>query len=71
MEKKDTIFALSTPYGRSAVAMIRLSGPNSLNIAKTITIKKSRETKENQGQPWKTVRVPGEIGDPLRRPWIS
>ena len=41
MEKKDTIFALSTPYGRSAVAMIRLSGPNSLNIAKTIT-KKNR-----------------------------
>ena len=36
-----TIFALSTPYGRSAVAMIRLSGPNSLNIAKTIT-KKNR-----------------------------
>ncbi len=41
MKKNDTIFALSTPYGRSAVAVIRLSGPNSLNIAKTITKKNS------------------------------
>ena len=24
--KKETIFALSTPYGRSAIAVIRLSG---------------------------------------------
>ena len=41
MKKNDTIFALSTPYGRSAVAVIRLSGQNSLNIAKTITKKNS------------------------------
>ena len=40
MEKKETIFALSTPYGRSAIAVIRLSGPNSLNVAKKITKKK-------------------------------
>ena len=40
MKKNDTIFALSTPYGRSAIAVIRLSGPNSLNVAKTITKKK-------------------------------
>ena len=41
MGKNDTIFALSTPYGRSAIAVIRLSGPNSMNIAKTLT-KKNR-----------------------------
>ena len=41
MKKNDTIFALSTPYGRSAVSVIRLSGQNSLNIAKTITKKNS------------------------------
>ena len=41
MEKRETIFALSTPYGRSAIAVIRLSGPNSLNIAKKLT-KKSK-----------------------------
>ncbi len=41
MEKKETIFALSTPYGRSAIAVIRLSGPNSLNIAEKLTKKKN------------------------------
>ena len=40
MEKKETIFALSTPYGRSAIAVIRLSGSNSLDIAKNLTKKK-------------------------------
>ncbi len=40
MEKKETIFALSTPYGRSAIAVIRLSGSNSLNVAKKLTKKK-------------------------------
>ena len=41
MEKKETIFALSTPYGRSAIAVIRLSGSNSLNVAKKLTKKKN------------------------------
>ena len=41
MGKNDTIFALSTPYGRSAIAVIRLSGPNSLNVAKKLTKKKN------------------------------
>ena len=41
MEKKETIFALSTPYGRSAIAVIRISGPNSFNVAKKLT-KKSK-----------------------------
>jgi len=39
MKKKETIFALSTPYGRSAIAVIRLSGPSSLNVAKKLTKK--------------------------------
>tara|TARA_B100000035_G_C20988210_1_gene548881 strand:+ start:58 stop:1446 length:1389 start_codon:yes stop_codon:yes gene_type:complete len=39
MEKKETIFALSTPYGCSAISVIRLSGPNSLNIARKLTKK--------------------------------
>ena len=39
MEKKETIFALSTPYGRSAVAVIRLSGASSLSVAKKLTKK--------------------------------
>ena len=32
--KEDTIFALSTPYGQSAIAVIRISGSMSRNIAK-------------------------------------
>ena len=40
MVKKETIFALSTPYGRSAIAVIRLSGTNSLNVAKKLTKKR-------------------------------
>ena len=40
MEKKETIFALSTPYGRSAISVIRLSGPNSLSVAKKLTKRK-------------------------------
>ncbi len=41
MKKKETIFALSTPYGRSAIAVIRLSGSDSLNVAKKLTKKKN------------------------------
>ena len=40
MKKKETIFALSTPYGRSAISVIRLSGPNSLSVAEKLTKKK-------------------------------
>ena len=32
----DTIVALSTPWGRSGVGMVRLSGPGALSIAKTV-----------------------------------
>ena len=57
MEKKDTIFALSTPYGRSAVAVIRLSGPNSLNIAKTITKKKRFPHRKANFVTFLTIKV--------------
>ena len=33
----DTIVALSTPYGKSAIAVIRISGKNALNIAYDIS----------------------------------
>ena len=35
---KDTIYALSTPTGRSAIALIRISGDQSLNILKKISL---------------------------------
>ena len=34
---KDTIYALSTPTGKSAIAVIRISGDKSLNILKKIS----------------------------------
>jgi tRNA U34 5-carboxymethylaminomethyl modifying GTPase MnmE/TrmE len=34
---KDTIYALSTPTGKSALAVIRISGDQSLNILKKIS----------------------------------
>ena len=33
----DTIYALSTPRGKSAIAVLRISGNNSLNILKKIS----------------------------------
>ncbi len=39
-KSKDTIFALSTPYGQSAIAVTRVSGDGALKIAKKITGKK-------------------------------
>ena len=34
---KDTIYALSTPTGKSAIAVFRISGDQSLNILKKIS----------------------------------
>ena len=39
---KDTIAALSTPYSKSALAIIRMSGSKALEIASPITVIKSR-----------------------------
>jgi len=35
-EKTDTICAISTPHGRGAIAMIRLSGPDAISIVEDI-----------------------------------
>lgn len=36
---QDTIFALSTPYGKSGIAIIRISGPNALKTLQKFTKK--------------------------------
>ena len=36
-KNKDTIFALSTPFGKSALAVIRVSGLNSYKIVKKMS----------------------------------
>jgi len=45
MKNKDTIFALSTPPGKSAIAVIRISGPKSIYILKKITKLKNYKKK--------------------------
>jgi tRNA modification GTPase len=36
--KEDTVYALSTAYGKAGVAIIRISGPKALNVAKEVCI---------------------------------
>tara|TARA_Y100000590_G_scaffold447729_1_gene583403 strand:- start:3907 stop:5205 length:1299 start_codon:yes stop_codon:yes gene_type:complete len=44
MVKKDNIFALATPNGKSAIALFRISGPRSHNIIKSISSNKKIKT---------------------------
>ena len=42
----ETIFALSTPYGISAIAVIRVSGPSSFKVGKIFTKKRHLEARK-------------------------
>ena len=57
MEKKDTIFALSTPYGRSAVAVIRLSGPKFIEYCKNNNKKKRFSNRKANFVTFLTIKV--------------
>ena len=39
--QQDTVFALSTPYGKSGIAIIRVSGPRALECIKNFSVKKT------------------------------
>ena len=41
MPQRDTIFALSTCYGKSGIAIIKISGPNALKILQDLNFKKN------------------------------
>ena len=45
---KDTIFALSTVPGLSAISVFRISGPNSFSILKMTLLKMIAFSQENQ-----------------------
>ena len=47
MLKQDTIYALATPNGRSAVAVFRISGKNCIKIIKKITLLKKIEANKS------------------------
>jgi len=40
MKRADTIYGLSTPFGKSGIAIIKLSGPNSLKIIRDLKFDK-------------------------------
>ncbi|MBN9542488.1 MAG: tRNA uridine-5-carboxymethylaminomethyl(34) synthesis GTPase MnmE [Alphaproteobacteria bacterium] len=57
MRTSDTIYALSTPFGKSGVAVFRISGPNSLNVASFLGL--SNELLSENGKTY------GKITNPL------
>ena len=60
-KKKETIFALSTPPGKSALAIIRISGPNSFKSISKIS--SNMPKKPNQAKFNKILGVNGDIID--------
>ena len=48
MGKKDTIFALSTPSGKSAIAVFRVSGLRSHKLIKLVSSNKKNTPKNSQ-----------------------
>ncbi len=58
----DTIVALATPPGRSAIAVIRLSGPQSVDIIRTLLRDHCFTPEPNRIVLKKLVR---ESGEPL------
>ena len=66
----DTIVALSTPWGRSGVGMVRLSGPRALSIAKTVC-PGSREWTDRRVALRRAVDASGAIIDEVVTCWMK
>ncbi|TRO63372.1 tRNA uridine-5-carboxymethylaminomethyl(34) synthesis GTPase MnmE [Christiangramia sabulilitoris] len=60
MKLNDTIVALATPSGAGAIAVIRVSGPDAINIVSPLFKAKSR--KDLAGQPTHTIHL-GNVMD--------
>ncbi|KAI0771540.1 tRNA modification GTPase TrmE [Trametes elegans] len=57
--QKRTIYALSTPPGKAGVAVIRVSGPDALNVWKELVQTRARgkgKAPERDPEPWKMYR---------------
>lgn len=52
---KDTIAALATPHGAGAIAVIRLSGPQSIAITEKILVSRSMKPRSLAGKPGHTA----------------
>ena len=65
--QRRTIYALSTPQGKAGVAVIRVSGPDVLNVWRSMVLSKSkprqsRESRRDDPEPWRMYR--GEVVHP-------
>ncbi len=60
-KNKDTIYALSTPRGKSAIAVFRISGKNAFNYIKKIS--SSMPTKPNSSNLNKLITQTGDVID--------
>lgn len=54
--QRKTIFALSTPPGKGGVAIVRISGPDSLLVWNTMIRSPKTEKKLAEPVPWKLQR---------------
>ena len=61
--QSDTIVALSTPAGKGAIAVIRLSGPEAISITNTIFYGKNLEEQASHTLHFGTIRDEGKIID--------
>jgi len=53
--QKKTIYALSTPPGRAGVGVVRVSGPDALNVWKAV-VRPSKGSRNDAPEPWKFYR---------------
>ena len=57
--QRRTIYALSTPPGKGGVAVIRISGPDALQVWRSMVRTRAQEkgkTREWKPEPWKMYR---------------
>ena len=62
-ENQDTIFALSTPSGSGALAIVRISGPRVLEISKSIVQKSEKLIRSPREQVYSAITIDGEVID--------
>jgi tRNA modification GTPase len=61
--QRSTIYALSTPPGKAGVAVVRVSGPDALDVWRKMVISYSKPKKpKTHPEPWKMERC--RITDP-------
>jgi hypothetical protein len=54
--QRRTIYALSTPPGKAGVAVIRISGPDALQVRERMVRAEGRQRMRTNARPWKMER---------------